>query len=75
MSHFCYKSVISGILFLSSSPLFAQMIAWNQQIPSSLKPFQGNAQALANLSQDQIFIYAHPYTKTTLPTQKNNQNP
>lgn len=75
MSHFWYKGSILGILLCSSSTLFAQMITWNQQIPSSLKPFQNNAQTLANLSQEQILIYAHPYSKTAVPTLKNNPNP
>lgn len=52
----------------------AALIKWNDNIPSSLQPFQNNPQQLANLAQDRIFIYAHPSTKTFIPTAK-NQNP
>lgn len=75
MFHFWRKSSIFGIFLCGSSAIFAQFIPWNQQIPSSLKPLQNNAQALADLTQEQIFIYAHPYSKTFVPTLKNNPNP
>ncbi len=75
MFYFWRKSSIFGIFLCGSSAIFAQFIPWNQQIPSSLKPLQNNAQALADLTQEQIFIYAHPYSKTFVPTLKNNPNP
>lgn len=54
---------------------FAQFIAWTDNIPSSLKPFQDNPQSLANITQDNIFIYTQSAQKTFLPTLKNNPNP
>lgn len=53
----------------------AQMIAWTDDIPSALKPFQNNAQALANIAQDNIVVYGHAAQKTFIPTLKTNPNP
>lgn len=72
-----YK-VVASTLLLSltlSTHLQAQIVAWKDNIPSSLQPFQNNAQQLANIAQDKIIIYAHPAAKTSLPTLKKNPNP
>lgn len=53
----------------------AQLIQWKDNIPSSLQPFQNNAQQLANIAQNSILIYAHPATKTFVPTATKNPNP
>ena len=47
-----------------------QLITWNDNIPSSLKPFQNNANEVAALAKQQILIYAHPVTNINLPTHK-----
>lgn len=44
---------------------------WKDNIPSSLMPFNQNAQLLGQLAQDRIVIYAHPAIKTFVPTAKN----
>ena len=49
----------------------AEIISWKEDIPSSLQPFQNNSQLLASLAQDRIVIYAHPATRTSVPTSKN----
>lgn len=54
---------------------FGQMVTWTDNIPSSLQSFQNNPQQLANLAQDDIFIYSHGATKTSLPTLKSNPQP
>lgn len=51
------------------------IIEWQDNIPSSLKPFQNNKSELANLAKDHIIIYAHPTTSTYIPTLKKNPNP
>lgn len=53
----------------------AQLIEWKDNIPSSLQPFQNNAQQLANITQDRIVIFSHPSTKTSIPTLTKNPNP
>ena len=47
---------------------FAKLVTWTDNIPSALKPFNNNAQQIAAIAQDNILIYAHPATKTSLPT-------
>ena len=51
------------------------LIEWQDNIPSSLKPFQNNKSELANLTKDHIIIYAHPTTTTYIPTLKKKPNP
>lgn len=68
-----YAAVCIVLLSLNTVA-HATLIAWKDNIPSSLQPFQNNPQQLANLAQDRIFIYSHPATKTYIPTAK-NQNP
>ena len=63
------------LCFSVSSFSFAQIVTWTDNIPSSLKPFQNNAQQLASYVQDDIFIYPHAATTTSLPTLKANPNP
>lgn len=53
----------------------AKLIVWKDNIPSSLSPFQNNPDALAQLTQDKIMVFAHPTTKTFLPTLTKNPNP
>lgn len=53
----------------------AKIIAWKDNIPSSLQPFQNNAQLLAGFAQDKIIIYAHPAVRTSVPTASKNPNP
>ncbi|WP_338559901.1 SRPBCC family protein [Acinetobacter sp. KS-LM10] len=62
-----------GLISLQSIT-HAAIVAWKENIPSSLAPFQNNPKVLADLTQNSIFIYAHPTTKTFIPTAK-NQNP
>ncbi|WP_425916517.1 SRPBCC family protein [Acinetobacter sp. TSRC1-2] len=52
----------------------AKIVAWKEQIPSSLSVFQGKAQPLADLAANRILIYAHPAQAITLPTFKNQQS-
>ena len=47
-----------------------QLIQWEDNTPSSLKPFQNNASEVAALAKHQILIYAHPSTSVNLPTNK-----
>jgi len=53
----------------------AQILSWNDNIPSALQPFQNNPQLLASYTQNNIFIYGHPATKTSIPTLKSNPQP
>lgn len=59
-----------GLLLLIgiSQISFAKLVTWSDNIPSALKPFDNNAQQIAAIAQDNILIYAHPATKTSLPT-------
>lgn len=70
-----HKMVCTLICFGLSPFGFAQMVAWTDNIPSSLKPFQNNPQQLASYVQDDIFIYPQLAIKTSLPTLKANPNP
>lgn len=67
--------LIGCCLWTIQTPATAKLLAWKDNIPSSLKPFQNNHAALAQLTQDKILVYAHPPTKTYLPTQNKNPNP
>ena len=62
-------------LILINSSCFAQLVTWKESIPSAIQPFQNNPQSLASYAQDNIFIFAHPTTKTSVPTLKNNLQP
>ena len=67
-----------GVLIATLSPsLFAKanVVHWQDQIPSALAPFQQQAQTLADLTQSNIFVYAHPPQQTHLPTYPQNQFP
>lgn len=60
---------------VSFTPLaFATISPWKDNIPSSLTPFQNKPQLLADLAQNNIFIFAQPTIKTYIPTAK-NKNP
>ncbi|WP_336953520.1 SRPBCC family protein [Acinetobacter sp. AS167] len=60
---------VGVILLVSISQIsFAKLVTWTDNIPSALKPFDNNAQQIAAIAQDNILIYAHPATKTSLPT-------
>ncbi len=56
--------ICSGLSTLS----LAKIIPWDAELPSSLSAYPGNAQQLAELTGERILIYAHPVTKTQLPT-------
>lgn len=75
MSTRFYGLTLIGLAFMVSSTLQAQMIVWKDNIPSSLQPFQNNAQQLANFTQDKILIFGHPAIKTAVPTSLKNPNP
>ena len=61
--------LMSSTLF-AISPAFAKITPWIPNLPSSLDVFQGNSQQLAELTGERILIYAHPASKTHLPTFK-----
>jgi len=64
------------VLFCSlNSFAHAKLFTWTDQIPSGIKPFDNNAQQVANIVQDNILIYSHPALRTSLPTNKNNPQP
>lgn len=67
--------ILASILLSITQCCFAQMISWNDNIPSALQPFQNNPQILASYTQNHIFIYGHPTVKTLVPTLKNNTQP
>ena len=75
MQRFAYGCGIFFSLISYSGISFAQLVSWNENIPSSLALFQQNPQQLADLTQNNILIYAQPYTKTNVPTQKKNPQP
>ncbi|MEC8055936.1 MAG: SRPBCC family protein, partial [Pseudomonadota bacterium] len=75
MQRFAYGCGIFFSLLSYSSISSAQFVTWNENIPSSLALFQQNPQQLADLAQNNILIYAQPYTKTNVPTQKKNPQP
>ena len=67
--------ICTAIFFSITQSCFAQIITWNDNIPSALQPFQNNPQLLASYTQNNIFIYPHPNTKTNVPTLKSNSQP
>lgn len=67
--------LISCIFLGTTQSCFAQLLSWNDNIPSALQPFQNNPKILASYTQNTIFIYGHPVTKTALPTLKTNPQP
>lgn len=75
MQRFAYGCGIFFSLLSYSSIISAQFVTWNENIPSSLALFQQSPQQLADLAQNNILIYAQPYTKTNVPTQKKNPQP
>ncbi|WP_436898302.1 SRPBCC family protein [Acinetobacter gyllenbergii] len=64
-----------GLLLAISQSCIAQIVYWTDNIPSALQPFQNNPQLLASYTQNNIFIYGHPATKTAVPTLKSNPQP
>lgn len=67
---------ISLVLLIGISQIsFAKLVTWSDNIPSALKPFDNNAQQIAAIAQDNILIYAHPATKTSLPTLNKQPQP
>ena len=66
------QCMLIGVCLAVSVPALAKIIAWNAELPSSLSAYQGNAQQLAELTGERILIYAHPTSKTQLPTLNNN---
>ena len=66
--------LIIGILTLSTNT-YAQLITWKDNIPSSVESLKNDPEALANLAQDKIMVFAHTPVKTYVPTLKNNPNP
>lgn len=67
------KSLIWVSVSLSlSQTSTAKILHWNADLPSSLELFQSDAEQLAELTGDRIFIYAHPTQKVKLPTFKIN---
>ncbi|OTG81293.1 hypothetical protein B9T33_06380 [Acinetobacter sp. ANC 5054] len=70
------KKIILVLMCMSglyASPSWARLIQWQPQIPSALDAFQGNPKALADLTGDQIIIFAHPTQNINLPTMKYGQ--
>ncbi|ANF82547.1 hypothetical protein A3K93_10325 [Acinetobacter sp. NCu2D-2] len=68
-----FKAGLLLTTLIAITPLsFAKILPWNAQIPSSLEGFKGDAQDLATLTANHIFIYAHPTEKIKLPTFKSN---
>lgn len=67
--------LVSYIFLGITQSCFAQILSWNDNIPSALQPFQNNPQTLASYTQNNIFIFGHPVTKTAVPTLKANPQP
>jgi len=67
--------LVSCIFLGIPQSCFAQILSWNDNIPSALQPFQNNPQTLASYTQNNIFIFGHPVTKTAVPTLKTNPQP
>ena len=71
-----FSAQICLIILTSVSQFsFAKIVTWTDNIPSALKPFDNNAQEIASIAQDNIFIYSHPSIKTSLPTLTSNPQP
>jgi len=67
--------LVSYIFLGIAQSCFAQILSWNDNIPSALQPFQNNPQTLASYTQNNIFIFGHPVTQTAVPTLKTNPQP
>lgn len=67
--------ILPCVLLGLTQSCFAQILPWTDNIPSALQPFQNNPQLLASYTQNNIFIYGHPATKTAVPTLKSNPQP
>lgn len=70
-----YVNISLIILLGISQNSVAKLVAWTENIPSALKPFDQNAQQIAAIAQDNILIYPHPAIKTALPTLTKNPQP
>ena len=66
------QCIVIGVLLGTSATALAKIIPWNAELPSSLSAYQGNAHQLAELTGERILIYAHPSSKTQLPTLNSN---
>ncbi|MGE8539223.1 MAG: SRPBCC family protein [Acinetobacter sp.] len=66
------QCIAVGICLGISVSALAKIMPWNAELPGSLSAYQGNAQQLAELTGERILIYAHPATKTQLPTLNGN---
>lgn len=64
-----------ALISISMPTMAAQIVPWQDNIPSSLSPFQNKPQLLAQLAQQNIIIYGLPAQRTHLPTLKNNPQP
>lgn len=60
---------------MQSHAKVSMLDTWTPNIPSAIAPFQNNATQLANLTEQHIFLYAHPSSSTSLPTFKANPKP
>lgn len=69
------RLILPCLLLGFTQSCFAQILPWSDNIPSALQPFQNNPQLLASYTQNNIFIYGHPATKTAVPTLKSNPQP
>lgn len=72
MRNFAHGCGLLLSLLIYTSVAHGQMVQWNDTIPSSLTVFQQDPQQLANLAQDNIVIFAQPYTQISLPTKKDH---
>ncbi len=69
------RLILPCLLLGLTQSCFAQILPWTDNIPSALQPFQNNPQLLASYTQNNIFMYGHPATKTAVPTLKSNPQP
>ncbi|WP_043972262.1 MULTISPECIES: SRPBCC family protein [Acinetobacter] len=67
--------ILPCLLLGLTQSCFAQIVPWTDNIPSALQPFQNNPQLLASYTQNNIFMYGHPATRTAVPTLKSNPQP
>lgn len=74
MKYFNYRALCLSLIFIPSLS-YSAIIEWKENIPSALKPFQNNSTELASIAKDQILIYAHTNTQTSIPTRKKQPNP
>lgn len=62
--------VVLFILLIMSSLIFAStpsLVTWTDPTPSALKPFDGNAEALAELAGSSLFFYPQARSVAALP--------